>query len=187
MEYAEGYLQSNYPQVLYDVNVRNQIVVYESVYIYKGLIINFEDNTNIQGLIDRNYIVATITTKEECDKAVNDYFEKTNGFITFNDKNVNEVIRDTSKVFNVPSLAVKGKGRTYRALNARHLAAYIMRHKFSYSGAPVSLEMIGWSLNRNHATIINSLRRVEEWIGYNKEYRMKTKTILSKYGIKIEI
>jgi chromosomal replication initiation ATPase DnaA len=70
---------------------------------------------------------------------------------------VKDVVEVTSKVFDVPARDLFGPWRNRKIVHARHAASWLAR-KHTAKSYP----QIGAILNRDHSTIMNGVRQVEE-------------------------
>ena len=64
----------------------------------------------------------------------------------------------------VDDLAVKGLSRQQNIVTARHITAYLIRNLTN-----LSLPGIGAFLNRDHATVLASIRKIENQIKTDKK------------------
>lgn len=79
-----------------------------------------------------------------------------------------EIILDTvSRVFEVHYKDILGKRRVHEYAEPRHAFVYL----YNLMCPRVSLSAIGRQLNRNHSTIISSLRRCEDLMDCDENYR----------------
>ena len=100
-----------------------------------------------------------IVTRELVDKAIQDVIQ-TGTYIPTPD----DIIRETARYFNVTETEIKGQSRQKSIAMARHVSAYLIRILTSYSQ-----QSIGDCLNRDRATIIASIKKIEKDMKLNKE------------------
>ena len=72
------------------------------------------------------------------------------------DDQVNEVIENASKAYNIPISEIKGKSRQQDLVVARHIAIYNLRNKVG-----LSFPAIGKIFNRDHTTIMHACDKVQ--------------------------
>ena len=74
------------------------------------------------------------------------------------------IINETSRYFQVSADDVKGISRQKSIVTARHITAYLIRNLTN-----LSLPGIGTFLNRDHATVLASIRKIENQIKADKK------------------
>ena len=74
------------------------------------------------------------------------------------------IINETARYFQVTPEDVKGLSRQQNIVTARHITAYLIRNLTN-----LSLPGIGAFLNRDHATILASIRKIENQIKSSKK------------------
>lgn len=67
------------------------------------------------------------------------------------------IIAKIADYYNITPEEVVGKGKTTNVVNARQMAIYLIR---KLTG--LTLEQIGEAMNRDHSTVLHSIRKVEE-------------------------
>ena len=67
------------------------------------------------------------------------------------------IIARIADYYNITPEEVVGKGKTTNVVNARQMAIYLIR---KLTG--LTLEQIGEAMNRDHSTVLHSIRKVEE-------------------------
>ncbi len=73
------------------------------------------------------------------------------------------IINETARYFQVSAEDVKGMSRQKNIVTARHITAYMIRNLTN-----LSLPSIGSFLNRDHATVLASIRKIENQIKTDK-------------------
>ena len=66
-------------------------------------------------------------------------------------------LEKTAAFYNLSPEDILGKGKTKSIAAARQMATYLMRKLTT-----LTLEEIGGALNRDHSTILHSIRKIEE-------------------------
>ena len=74
------------------------------------------------------------------------------------------ILAETARYFQVTADDVKGQSRQKSIMTARHITAYLIRNLTN-----LSLPGIGAFLNRDHATILSSIRKIENQIKTDKK------------------
>ena len=74
------------------------------------------------------------------------------------------IINETSRYFQVSADDIKGQSRQKNITTARHITAYLIRNLTN-----LSLPGIGSFLNRDHATVLASIRKIETQIKSDKK------------------
>jgi chromosomal replication initiation ATPase DnaA len=74
--------------------------------------------------------------------------------------------------YEIKPIAIKGKNRQSNIREARQLVAYFVRE---YTG--LSFPKVGFVINRDHATVMHSIKVVKSEIEFNKDYRRKYELI----------
>ena len=74
--------------------------------------------------------------------------------------------------YNVKMQAVRGKNRQANIREARQLVAYFIREY-----TDLSLPNVGYMINRDHSTVIHSIKVVRDQVEFNKEYRLRHELI----------
>lgn len=92
-----------------------------------------------------------------------------------------------SELTGVSTVDITSKSRQRDCSVARHFLRYFLRTKYN-----MSYQSIAWFTNSNHATIIHSVRYVEECARYDKVYRMYKESvdrgvINNSYGFKEKV
>ncbi|MCR4935583.1 MAG: chromosomal replication initiator protein DnaA [Oscillospiraceae bacterium] len=85
-----------------------------------------------------------------------------------------DIIHETARYFQVMSKDIKGQSRQKNIANARHVAAYLIRILTNYP-----LQTIGSYLNRDHATINASIKKIEKDMKTNPETSNTVRDITS--------
>ena len=73
------------------------------------------------------------------------------------------IISEVSRYFQVSVEDIKGQSRQKNIMTARHITAYLIRNLTN-----LSLPGIGTFLNRDHATVLSSIRKIENQIKTDK-------------------
>ncbi len=74
------------------------------------------------------------------------------------------IINEVSRYFQVSVDDIKGQSRQKNIMTARHITAYLIRNLTN-----LSLPGIGTFLNRDHATVLSSIRKIENQIKSDKK------------------
>ncbi len=133
----------------------------------------------IEGAVKKVYAYKSL---EDCElnvataaKAIKDMFkEKTENIPT--PDIINE---ETAKYFNLTSDDLKGERRTKNVAFARQVSMYLVRKITNFS-----LTDIGLYFNRDHSTVLASIRRIEDAIRINSDLAQTIKDITSNINSK---
>ena len=117
----------------------------------------------IEGVINRLTAFRDLTgdeiSREMVDKAIRDVI-RDGVFVPTPDA----ILSETARYFQVTSDDVKGISRQKNIVTARHITSYLIRNLTN-----LSLPGIGTFLNRDHATVLASIRKIENQIKSDKE------------------
>ena len=83
-----------------------------------------------------------------------------------NNPSINSIVSAVVKVTGVEFNKVQSSSRRRNFVNARHLFCYFARKR-----TKLSFQEIGGIINRDHATIIHSVRNVEDLLSYDREFK----------------
>ncbi len=113
----------------------------------------------IEGVINRltayKEIINDVITTESVDRAIKDVI-RTGTFIPTPEI----IIRETARYFSLTSDEIRGQNRSKQVAKARQVSMYLMR-----SLTNLSLQEIGAEYqDRNHATVLASIRKVEDLV-----------------------
>jgi len=86
-----------------------------------------------------------------------------------------DVMRAVCQIYNITPDDIYSKNRTQHILYARHTFNYICRRTLR-----MSLESIGRIINRDHSTIIHSVRQTQDLIEYDRNF---AKTYQQAHGL----
>ena len=87
---------------------------------------------------------------------------------------ISQIVSEVSKTFNVSEKDIKGNSRQAKIAKARHIAIYIVKE---ITNAPY--DVIGKEFsNRNHSTIIHSLRQVKDILEKEPEQKEVVEDII---------
>ena len=116
----------------------------------------------IEGVINRLTAFRDLTgdeiSREMVDKAIRDVI-RDGVFVPTPDA----ILSETARYFQVTSDDVKGISRQKNIVTARHITSYLIRNLTN-----LSLPGIGTFLNRDHATVLASIRKIENQIKSDK-------------------
>lgn len=85
------------------------------------------------------------------------------------------ILRETARYYNITEEDIKGQNRARTPAEARQVAMYLMRTLIT-----ISLSDIGkYFDNRNHATVLSSIRKIEELVRTDKSMTSKIRDISS--------
>ena len=117
----------------------------------------------IEGVINRLTAFRDLTgdeiSREMVDKAIRDVI-RDGVFVPTPDA----ILSETARYFQVTSDDVKGISRQKNIVTARHITSYLIRNLTN-----LSLPGIGTFLNRDHATVLASIRKIENQIKSDKK------------------
>lgn len=74
--------------------------------------------------------------------------------------------------YEIKPIAIRAKNRQSNIREARQLVAYLIREY-----TDLSLPKVGFVINRDHTTVIHSIKVVRNEIEFNKDYRRKYELI----------
>ena len=109
-------------------------------------------------------------TKEDVQKAI-DAMRHGGDDIPSPDK----IIRETARYYNITSEAVRGQDRSRIPTLARQIAMYLIRTLTNYSLNEIGAEFE----SRNHATVLSSIRKIEDLIKSDKRMASTIRSISS--------
>lgn len=140
-------------------------------YIAKNITANIRQ---IEGVVKRltayKEILDYTITVDSINRAIKDVM-RTGDYIPTPER----IIGETARYFSVKEEDVRGQSRSKNTATARHVSAYLMRTLTN-----LTLIEIGQELdNRNHSTVMSSVRRVEEWIKNDKKWALTIRDITS--------
>ena len=129
------------------------------------LAVNLKENIRqIEGVIKKiaavSVLSATPITKSMCERIVKEF---TTGTIP-PAMLVDNILNCVSERFHIPVEEIKGRRRNNGISLARHVCIYIIHEMTDYS-----LNYIGDIFGRDHTTVLNSIKKVEEEKNNNKE------------------
>ena len=102
-------------------------------------------------------------------RILKDMFKEKTSFVT-----PDIIIEETAKYFNVTPEDIKGPSRTKLFVSARQISMYLIRTLTNFS-----LTEIGECFNRDHTTVINSLKQIEKNIKNDPNFYKIIKDITS--------
>lgn len=86
---------------------------------------------------------------------------------------IDKIFRTVSDALGVPVEEIKGRRRTREIAAARHACTYLLKKL-----TDLSLIDIGRALDRDHATVINSLKKMEQEISENAAFAQQIKKLM---------
>ncbi len=92
------------------------------------------------------------------------------------------IISETCKFFNIDEKAIKGSGRSSDKKNPRHIAMYLMRYMTNMSYDAIGKEFGG----KDHTTVINAVRRIEDSIKTPGELSDAVRDITASINYRLE-
>jgi len=116
----------------------------------EGILKKIQAYIDLQGLAAVNMDLVERITKEIIDSS-NSYAP-------------DYIIGKIADYYNISPEEVTGKGKTKNVANARQMAIYLIR---TLTG--LTLEQIGTVMNRDHSTVLHSIRKIEENLQTNPE------------------
>lgn len=125
-------------------------------------------------------VITTLHIKSEYEKTeiTIDYINKTiKKFLTNRDKVLSpeEILEVVANFFTLKPVDFKANTRSTSIAYPRSIAMYILREKSN-----LSLTEIGAYFNRNHSTVVSSLKKTSENIKYDEELKGTIELILNK-------
>jgi chromosomal replication initiation ATPase DnaA len=78
---------------------------------------------------------------------------------------IERILMTISVEMNIPKSQILSKSRAMPERDARHIAMHLIRKK-----SKLPLVRIGKVFNRDHSTVINSLKSVDGWLLHNKKF-----------------
>ena len=85
-----------------------------------------------------------------------------------------DILNETARFYQISPEDIKGQSRSKNIANARHVTAYLIRNLTN-----LSLPAIGDFLNRDHATVLASIRKIEKDITTDKDVSATVRDITS--------
>ena len=113
----------------------------------------------VKNLTARSQVEGNTITRETVDVAISDVI-RTGTFIP----SPEDIIRETARYYGVSESDIRGSSRQKNIATARHVSSYLIRILTNFS-----LQNIGDILNRDHATIMAAIRKIEAGIATDKE------------------
>lgn len=92
------------------------------------------------------------------------------------EKHIEGISRIVFNYFNIPLEMIKEKNRNREFIVARQFTAYFIRKEL----AKITLKEIGSVFNLNHATVIHSLRNINDLVDVDSEYQKWHKELNAK-------
>lgn len=92
------------------------------------------------------------------------------------------IVSETCKYFNIDEKAIKGSGRSQDKKNPRHIAMYLVRTMTNMSFEAIGKEFGG----KDHTTVINAVRRIEEAINSPGELTDAVRDITASINYRLE-
>lgn len=140
-------------------------------YIAKNITANIRQ---IEGVVKRltayKEILDYTITIDSINRAIKDVM-RTGDYIPTPER----IIGETARYFSVKEEDVRGQSRSKNTAAARHVSAYLMRTLTN-----LTLIEIGQELdNRNHSTVMSSVRKVENWLKNDKKWALTIRDITS--------
>ena len=97
---------------------------------------------------------------------------------------VNYILKVVCAEYGVKISDVKGVVRKREFVEPRHVFCSIVKR---YFGSHKSLSNIGKVISRDHSTIINSIKNVNDWLDTDKQFRKKYFKIVNFINTKFDI
>lgn len=132
-----------------------------------------ENIRQIEGSLNRlkgvSQLTGTPVTLDMCRRSIADFLHThaTTGDV------VDKIFRTVSKKYSVSPDEIKGKRRTESIASARHICIYLMRQL-----TDLSQSAIGVYFDRDHTTILSSLKTVERNIATNPSFDYEIEELL---------
>jgi len=111
------------------------------------------------------------------DEHIDEYVAMLRESVELNDELFNKCIMVASRVFDVPIDKIRSKTRKREAVRCR---SFIM--KFMYDNSILPIKRIAKGVNRNHASLINSIEKLNDYLEYEKETRGEWTNFLNEMG-----
>lgn len=139
---------------------------------YQELHLSKQENRRLRLLL--------IEQKNQYEKLINDLRReilRPNIDITQTSAQWADVMRAVCQVYNITPDDIYSKNRTQHILYARHTFNYICRRTLT-----MSLESIGRIINRDHSTIIHSVKQTQDLIQYDRNFAKTYQQTLELLG-----
>ena len=153
------------------INISGELIDYMAQRLHSNI-------RQIEGVIKRLYAVYSFTsaevTKEKIDEAISIIDP---GNIP-TDAMVERILTAVSKRYGISISDMKSKRKTEDIVNARHIAIHIIK-----TLTPLTLKEIGAVFDRDHATVISSLNKVERNIRTINNYESDINRIIKEIKI----
>lgn len=150
------------------LNIDNNIVDYLADKLQNNI-------RQIEGAIKKIVAVSALTaspvTMDMCKRCISDFLTGSVPTSVICDR----ILRYVSEKYSITPDDIKSAKRNGNIANARHLTVYLMRELTS-----LNLSTIGDILNRDHSTIISSVRKVEKDIKMSKSYESEVNDLIQK-------
>ena len=111
----------------------------------------------IEGVIKRLYAIYSLTSAEVTKEKIDEVISVIDPGNIPIDAMIEKILSAVSRTFGVSASDMKSKRKTEDVANARHAAIYIVKNT-----THLTLKEIGAIFGRDHATIISSLKKVDE-------------------------
>lgn len=92
-----------------------------------------------------------------------------------------EIIHAVSAAMNVPAELIRARTRRRDIVEARFICAYLMKQH-----TKMTLTEIGWSLNRDHTTIIHALKAVGDRMDTEPAFRETVRSLRIQTAPRVE-
>lgn len=86
---------------------------------------------------------------------------------------IDKIFHTVSEALGIPVHEIKGRRRTQEIAAARHACTYLLKKL-----TDLSLIDIGRALDRDHATVINSIKKMEQEMAENPEFALRIKELM---------
>ncbi|MDY3845636.1 MAG: chromosomal replication initiator protein DnaA [Eubacteriales bacterium] len=150
------------------LNISNDIVEYLADKLQNNI-------RQIEGAIKKIVAVSSLTaspvTMDMCKRCISDFLTGSVPTSVICDR----ILRYVSEKYSISPDDIKSSKRNGNIANARHLTVYLMRELTS-----LNLSSIGDILNRDHSTIISSVRKIEKDIKESKSYESEVNELIMK-------
>ena len=151
-----------------DLKIDNEIIEFLAEKLQNNI-------RQIEGAIKKISAISTLTaspvTMDMCKRSVSDFLSGSIPVSVLCDK----ILRMVADKYNVSPDDIKSNKRTGNITSARHLAIYMMREMTS-----LNLSSIGNILNRDHSTVISSIKKIEGEIKQSKSLESEINALIFK-------
>jgi len=129
----------------------------------------------IEGVLKKIYAIYSLTSSEVTKDNIDEAISIIDPGNIPTDALVEKIIFSVSKAYGVDVESMKSKKKTNNIANARHIAIYIIKKM-----TELTLKEIGAIFNRDHATVISSIDKVERNMSTVNNYEKEINRIIKE-------